>query len=375
MAEVRIGLVGAGWMGKAHTNAFVNAQLLFGSEFGKPVFEVVADVNMDLVKQASRQLGYARYTDNWKEVVADPNVDVVDIATPNAFHYEVAKAALEHDKHVYCEKPLTLSAEQSKELAELAKQKGVVNYVGYNNVMNPATAYIRELVASGKLGTIVRFSGTYDQDMLLDALLPITWRHINKYSGSGALGDLGSHLFSVSQVILGDIKRVNALSKIVIEKRQKQAGSSELVDVENDDLIVITAEYENGAIGTFGTSRIAAGRKNYLSYEIQGTLGSVYYSLESLNEVHVYFTSDESRDRGFRKVFLGPDHAGFSALNPASGIAIGFNDIKILEVNQLLSAITKGTDYVCDFNFGWKIDRTISAILMSAAEKRWVDVL
>ncbi len=374
MSDVRIGLVGAGWMGKAHTNAFVNAQQLFGNEYGSPVFEMVADVSKELAEKAGRQLGYARFTDNWREVVSDPDVDVVDIATPNALHYEVAKAALENGKHVYCEKPLTLSAAQSKELAELAGQKGVVNYVGYNNVMNPASAYIKELVETGKLGTIVRFSGTYDQDMLLDAALPITWRHLNKYSGSGALGDLGSHLFSVSQFILGDIKKVNALSKIVIPKRAKQAGSKEMIDVENDDLMIITGEYENGAIGTFGTSRIAAGRKNFLSIEIQGTLGSVHYSLESLNEVHVYFTSDESRDRGFRKVFLGPDHRGFSALNPASGIAIGFNDMKILEANRLLSAITRGTAYTCDFRFGWKIDRTVGAILKSAADRQWIDV-
>ncbi|WP_165350868.1 Gfo/Idh/MocA family protein, partial [Ectobacillus funiculus] len=205
MKEVRIGLVGAGWMGKAHTNSFANALMLFGPEFGKPVFEVVADVNVEAAKLACEKFGFSRWAESWQEVVTDPQVDVVDIATPNAFHYEVAKAALENGKHVYCEKPLTLSAEQSKELAALAKQKGVVNYVGYNNVMNPANAYIKELVSSGKLGKIMRFSGTYDQDGLLDPTLPITWRHINKHSGSGALGDLGSHLLSISQFILGDI--------------------------------------------------------------------------------------------------------------------------------------------------------------------------
>ncbi|WP_160722643.1 Gfo/Idh/MocA family protein [Bacillus sp. USDA818B3_A] len=374
MKEIRIGLVGAGWMGKAHTNSFLNALMLFGPDAGKPVFEVVADVSIEAAKVACEKLGYSRWVESWQEVVTDQNVDVVDIATPNAFHYEVAKAALENGKHVYCEKPLTLTAEQSKELSELAKQKGVVNYVGYNNVMNPANSYIKELVSSGKLGKIMRFSGTYDQDGLLDPTLPITWRHINKHSGSGALGDLGSHLLSVSQFILGDIKSVNALSKIVIPKRPKQAGSSELADVENDDLINILAEYENGAIGTIGASRVATGRKNYLSFEIQGTEGSVYYSLERMNEVNVYFTSDNSADRGFRNVFLGPDHKGYNAFYPASGIAIGYNDMKVLEAHELLSAITEGKPYACDFEFGYKIDRTVSAILESAAERKWVEV-
>ncbi|MGG0453970.1 Gfo/Idh/MocA family oxidoreductase [Priestia megaterium] len=374
MKEVRIGLVGAGWMGKAHTNAFLNALMLFGPESGKPVFEVVADVNIEAAKMACDKMGFTRWANSWEEVVTDKNVDVVDIATPNAFHYEVAKAALENGKHVYCEKPLTLSKEQSKELAELAKQKGVVNYVGYNNVMNPANAYIKELISSGKLGNIMKFSGTYDQDGLLDPSLPITWRHINKHSGSGALGDLGSHLLSISQFILGDITSVSALSKIVIPKRPKYEGSSDLADVENDDLITILAEYENGAVGTIQSSRVATGRKNYLAFEIQGTEGSVYYSLERMNEVNVYFVSDNSADRGFRKVFLGPDHKGYNAFYPASGIAIGYNDMKVLEVHELLSAITEGKSYTCDFEFGWKIDRTVSAILKSAAEHKWVQV-
>lgn len=374
LKEVRIGLIGAGWMGKAHSNAFVNALMLLGDRQGKPIFEIVSDVNVQAAKKVQEQYGYNRWTENWVDVVSDEKVDVVDISTPNAFHYEVAKAALMNGKHVYCEKPLSLSVQQSKELCEMAKEKGVVNYVGFNNVMNPATAYIKELVSSGEIGKIVRVSGTYDQDALLDPSLPITWRHINKFSGSGAIGDLGSHLLSVLQYILGDVRRVNAISKTIIEKRPSASDSTELVDVENDDVMVILAEYENGAIGTLGTSRIATGRKNFLSYEIQGTEGTVYYSLENLNEVHVYFTSDRGRDLGFRKVYLGPEHKGYSTFQPQAGIAIGFNDMKVLEVHQLLSSITSGTPYICDFTFGWKIDQTISAILQSAQQENWVNV-
>jgi predicted dehydrogenase len=374
MKEIRIGLVGAGWMGKAHSNAFLNSFMLFGSKYGKPVFEVVTDVSESAAKTAYEQLGFSRWTRDWKEVVSDERVDVVDIATPNAFHYEVAKAAIENGKHVYCEKPLSLSYSQSQELANLAKEKGIVNYVGYNNVMNPANAYIKDLVDSGKLGEIMRFSGTYDQDGLLDPTIPITWRHINKFSGSGALGDLGSHLLSISQYLMGDVKRVQALSKTVIKQRPIAQGSNEFGEVENDDLISILAEYKNGAIGTLGASRVATGRKNFLSYEIQGTEGSVYYSLENMNEVHVYFHSDNTKDRGFRKVLLGPDHKGYKAFYPASGIAIGYNDMKILEAHELFSAITLGTPYVCDFDFGARIDRTVDAILKSCRENKFVDL-
>lgn len=374
MKEIRIGLVGSGWMGKAHSSALADAQMLFGPDYGVAAFEIVADANGEAAKAAQKKIGFKRMSTDWHDVVTDPNVDLVDIATPNAFHYVVAKAALEHGKHVYCEKPLSISAEESRELAALAAQKGVVNYVGFNNTMNPANAYVRELVQSGALGKIMRFIGTYDQDQLLDESLPITWRHINKLAGCGALGDLGSHLLSISQFIMGDISAVNAMTTTVFPKRPKAPVSSELADVENEDIITFMAEYANGAVGTIAASRVATGRKNYLCYEIQGTKGSVRYDLERMGEVQVYFQTDDERDRGFRTVLLNPKMKGYSAFQPAGGISIAYNDMKILEVHELFSALTQGTPYVCDFEFGYKIDRTVAAVLESAKQRAWVEV-
>jgi len=372
--EIRIGLIGAGWMGRTHANSLLNAYRLFGGQYGKPVFEIVSDVSESAASATAEQLGFARWTTDWRDVVNDERIDVVDIAAWNAFHYEVAKAALENGKHVYCEKPLTLSWEQSQELAELAKAKGVINYVGYNNVLNPANAYVKELVTSGSLGEIIRFCGSYDQDCLLDPSVPLTWRHISKYSGTGALGDLCSHLLSISQYIMGDIRRVQGMSKIVIKQRPVAPGASEMGEVENEDLVSVLAEYENGAIGMIGANRVSTGRKNHLHYEIVGTLGSVYYTLESMNEVHVYFHSDFPRDRGYRKVLLGLDHKGYKAFYPEAGFSLGYNDMKILEAHELLSAITQGTPYICDFNFGARIDKTMAAILKSCNENRFVEV-
>lgn len=277
-------------------------------------------------------------------------------------------------KNVYCEKPLSISANQSKELAELAQKKGVVGYVGFNNTQNPANAYVRDLVQSGALGEIMLFIGRYDQDQLLDPTLPITWRHINKLAGCGALGDLGSHLLSVSQFIMGDITAVDAMKTTVFPERPKAKGSSEMAKVENEDIISFMMEYANGAKGMISSSRVATGRKNYLAYEIQGTKGSVKYDLERMGEVQVYFQNDAERDRGFRQVFLNPLHKGYSAFQPAGGISIAYNDMKILEIHELFSAITQGTKYDCTFEFGYKIDRTVAAILASAEKRGWVDV-
>lgn len=211
MKEIRIGLVGSGWMGKAHSSALADVEMLFGPDYGVASFEIVADANEETAKSAQKKIGFKRISTDWHDVVTDPDVDLVDIATPNAFHYAVAKAVLENGKNVYCEKPLSISAEESKELAELA--------------------------------------------------------------GCGALGDLGSHLLSISQFIMGNITKVNAVATTVFPKRPKSAGSTEMVDVENEDIMTFMAEYANGAIGQIACSRVATDRKNYLTYEIQGTKG------------------------------------------------------------------------------------------------------
>lgn len=372
MKQVRIGTIGgAGWIGQVHAATFQNVQRIFEEDNGIPVFQIVSDVDEAKVKQVQAKFNYKSYTTNWKEVVTHPEVDLVDIATPNHLHYEMAKLALENGKHVFCEKPLTLSAKQSAELARIAQEKGVVNYVAFNNLMNPANQHVAHLVQTGALGKITRVTGTYDQDMLLDEALPIAWRHLNKFAGSGALGDLCSHLLSVLQMILGDMDQVNGIQSIVIPERPKSAGSSETVQVENDDIVQFLARYQNGAIASIGSSRIATGRKNYFQYEIQGTEGTVYYDLERLNEIHLYLKADEGENMGFRKVLLNPHHGEFGAFQPAAGIAIGFNDMKIIEAHQLLGALVRGESYLSDFAFGAKIDAIDQAVLRSITSKSW----
>lgn len=375
MSEIRIGVIGAGWMGKAHTTAFHNAKMIFGDD--TPVFELISDVEESHEKNVAESLGYNRWTTNWQDVVTDPNVDLVDVATPNSMHFEMVKAALENGKHVFCEKPLSLSGEQSQELADLAKEKGVVNYVGFSNLTNPANQYVKDLVESGKLGKIMRVHATYDQDMLLDPSIPISWRHINKLAGSGALGDLTSHLLSVFQMVVGDIDSVIGVDAVVIPERPKTAGSTEMQKVENDDIITFLTKFKNGAIGDISSSRVATGRKNYFYYEIQGTLGTVVYDLERMGEVQVYFKSDEKeadgRDTGFRTVLLNPQHKGFKWFQPAGGIAIGFDDMKTIQAHDLMQAMN-GAPYISDFQMGAKVDSVISAVLKSVETQQWEKV-
>lgn len=372
MKEIHIGLIGAGWMGNAHTRAFHNAKMIFGDDI--PVFEIVSDINEEQVKKAAKVMGYKRYTTDWMKIIQDPTVDLVDIATPNSMHFKMAKAALEHGKHIFCEKPLSLSAKESRILADLAKEKGVINYCGFSNIMNPANQYVNDLIKSGRLGKIMRVHATYDQDMLLDPSIPIAWRHINKLAGSGALGDLCSHLLSVFQMMLGDVEEVIGIDSIVIPERPSKYNSIEMKKVENDDIISFLVKYKNGIIGDISSSRVATGRKNYFYYEIQGTEGTVVYNLERMCEVQVYFKADadkdNGRDCGFRTVLLNPQHEGFKYFQPAGGITIAFDDMKTLQAHVLMQAM-HGKNYICDFEMGAKVDAIISAVLKSVKSRQW----
>lgn len=374
MREVNIGVIGAGWMARAHTMALRNAVSVFGDKAGAPVFQVIADADESRAKAAAASLAYQRYTTDWREVLKDPSVELVLILTPNNLHYEMVKAALESGKHIFCEKPLSISAAQSRELAALAAGKNLVNYVGFSNLMNPANAYVEDLVKSGALGKVMRITATYDQDMLLDPTLPIAWRHKKALAGSGALGDLCSHLLSVSQMILGDIQEVVADSSLVVPQRPVAPGSSDMEDVENEDIVTFLARYKSGVLGSFGSSRVATGRKNYFYYEIQGTEGSVVYSLERMCEVGVYFKKDEGRDCGYRQVLLNPYHKGFEPFQPAGGIAIGFDDMKILQAHELLEAVTEGGGYAGNFAMGAQVDSVIEAVLASMDSHGWEKV-
>lgn len=375
MKEIKIGLIGAGWMGRAHTVAFHHAGMIFGDDL--PVFEVIADVHEEQVKEAVKSLGYKRYTTDWHTVVTDPAVTLVDVATPNNMHFEMVKAALESGKNVFCEKPLSLSGGESQILAELAREKGVVNYCGFSNLMNPANQYVKDLAETGELGEIMRVHATYDQDMLLDPKLPLTWRHVKETAGSGALGDLCSHLLSVSQMILGDIKEVIGIDSVVVPERPI-AGSDKIGKVENDDIVTFLVKYKNGVIGDFSSSRVATGRKNYFYYEIQGTKGTVVYNLERMCEVQVYFKQDadkaKGRDGGFRTVLLNPEHKGYKYFQPSGGIAIGFDDMKVLQAHELIQAMSGG-EYAGNFEMAAKVDVVASAVLKSLKSREWEECL
>ncbi len=382
MKDIRIGLIGTGGMGKAHATAFRNVQLVFGNEPGRPMLEVVADVDAQAVEKWAGAFGFARWTTDWREIVSDPRVDVVDITTPNHLHAEMAIAAAQAGKHIYCEKPLATTTGDAARIVAAVEQAGVISIVGFNYLKNPAQAFARQLIESGELGEITLFRGAFDQDFLSDPNVPFSWRLDRALAGTGALGDLGSHTLAFAQFLVGDIVEVCGLSATAIKERAIPAGGSGYAarassdsqqrPVENEDIMELLVRFEGGAIGTLGTSRVGTGRKLGLTYEIQGTRGGLFYTQERMNEIKLYRHTDPDRERGYKTVYIGPEHPGYKAFFGLAGIGLGYNDQKIIEAHDLITAVALNQPVQPDVRFAYRINKVIDAADLSCRERRWV---
>jgi len=384
MKEIRIGLIGTGGMGKAHATAFKNVPLVFGNEPGRPVLEIVADVDAKALEKWAGEFGFARWTTNWREIIADPQVDIVDITTPNALHAEMAIAAAQAGKHIYCEKPLATSSADAAGIVAAVEKSGIISIVGFNYLKNPAQAFAKQLIASGELGEITLFRGTFDQDFLANADIPFSWRLDRAVAGTGALGDLGSHTIAFALFLVGEIAEVCGLSATRITERTVPSGGSgyaatahntaEKRAVENEDIMEFLIRFDNGAVGTIGTSRIGTGRKLGLGYEIQGTKGSLFYTQERMNEIRLYRDTDPHREKGYKTIYIGPEHPGYKAFFGLAGIGLGYNDQKIIEAHDLITAVALDQSVQPDVRFAYGVNKVIDAVDLSCQEHRWVRV-
>jgi len=384
LKDIRIGLIGTGGMGKAHATAFTNVPLVFGNEPGRPVLEIVADIDAKALEKWAGEFGFARWTTDWREVVKDPRIDVVDITTPNALHAEMAIAAAQAGKHIYCEKPLATTSADAARIVAAVTKAGVISIVGFNYLKNPAQAFAKQLIESGDLGDITLFRGTFDQDFLANPDIPFSWRLDRAQAGTGALGDLGSHTIAFAQFLVGDMVEVCGLNATKIRERVVPAAGSgyaakaqsgaEMRAVENEDIMEFLVHFENGAIGTIGTSRIGMGRKLGLTYEIHGTQGSLFYTQERMNEIQLYRHTDPDREKGYKTIYIGPEHPGYRAFFGLAGIGLGYNDQKIIEAHHLITAVAEGQPVQPDVRFAYQVNKVIDAVDLSCQEHRWVRV-
>ena len=375
MKQVRIGLVGTGYIGRCHAIAYAQAPTVFSLD-AELVLEYLAEVTPELAEKKAKEFGFKRFTGDWRDIVQDPNVDVVDICTPNFLHKEIALAAIANGKHVYSEKPLALTAVDAKLMYETAKQAGVKTLVGFNYIKNPTTQLAREIIANGEIGEVIHFYGTHNEDYLANKNTPLDWHCVKEKAGLGALGDLAAHIVQMSQYLLGqDIRSVIGDMQTVIKTRPNPNNLQERLAVENEDQATALVRFANGWMGTIETSRIACGRKMGLSYVITGTKGSITYTQERMAELKLYLHDENPARQGFKTILTGPLHPDYKNFCVSAGHGIGFNDQKTVEIRDLVNGLASPVNTLYpDFEEGYKVSRVLDAIALSCEQKRWVDV-
>jgi len=372
MARPRFGLIGTGFIGRAHAIALNAVGAVFADQEA-PVCELLADTTADSAARGARALGFARSTGDWRALVADGAVDVVDICTPNHLHREMALAAIAAGKHVYCEKPLANTAREAAEIAAAADAAGVRHMMGFNYICNPLLQLAREMIAAGELGEVYAFRGSYLEDYMSDPAVPWTWRCDRALAGSGALADLGSHLINLGHFLLGDIARVQGSLQTVHAQRRDPA-SGQLRAVENEDIARALVEFESGLPGTFEISRVGTGYKCGLAFSIFGTRGALEFQQERMNELRHYDAAGPAARSGFRTILAGPEHPDYRPFCPAPGHGLGYNDLKVIEVRNVLRAIAGGAPGWPDFHEGARVQRVMEAIEQSHASRSWTGV-
>jgi predicted dehydrogenase len=371
LPDLGVGLIGTGFMGRAHALAFHNARTTFELPVNLKLV-ALADADAARAEQCARTWGFDRSHARWEALISDPAVQLVAITTPNHLHFPMAMAALEAGKAVYCEKPLAVSLEQAREMQRAAKAAGVVTRVGYNYQHNPMIGLARQMIESGDLGQIVSFQGEFSEDFMGDPQQPWSWRCEQAHAG-GALADLGSHLLAMARYLLGDVEAVCADSQTVHAQRPATHGSQEQRPIAIDDQTYALLRFANGARGTFGSSWLKHGYKNHLSFEISGTQGTLSFDQERLNELRLYRAGAPGRD-GFQRILAGPTQSGYAAFCPAPGHQLGYNELKTLEVHALIQALCGLGNEGPDFAEALEVERLATAIRVAAKEMRWVKV-
>lgn len=386
MKQLNVGLIGAGFMGKAHALAYAAMPMYFWPAPALPIRKTIVDINEEIASEAALRYGFEKSSGDWRTVIADDSIDVVDIATPNHMHAEIVIAAANAGKHIICEKPLARDGAEAKLMYEAVENSGVVNMVSFNYRRTPAVALAKKYIDQGEIGEILSFRGVYLQDWSADPDSPLSWRFQKKIAGSGSLGDIGTHVIDLALYLCGEITQVNSQLRTWVKSRPVQTGTVDKLgtgkrdpnapraEVDVDDEVLSLLEFKNGAIGSIESTRNAHGRNNYLSFEIHGTKGSIIFNYERRDELQVAFASDQSDRKGFRTIYTGPAHPYGDALWPIPGLGIGYGETKIIETHDFFDAIVNGKKVSPSIKDGYQINLITDAITQSAVERKWIPV-
>ncbi|WP_367130260.1 Gfo/Idh/MocA family protein [Saccharothrix sp. HUAS TT1] len=384
-AELRVGLIGYGFMGVAHSHAWQVANQTFDLPVRVRMLALCGRDEAN-VAAAAQRLGWEEHLTDWRELIARDDIDVVDVCTPGDSHAEIVTAALAAGKHVLCEKPLSNTVAEAVEMAgaaATARESGVRSFCGYNYRRLPAVEQMRRLVADGRLGTVRHVRAVYLQDFFADAEFPLVWRLERDRAGSGAIGNIGSHIIDLTQYVTGQqVTGVSALTETFVEQRPLLGGGDDgdaaepgYGQVTVDDAALFTARLDGGAVASYEATWFASGHRNTLRVEVNGSLGSVAFDLDRLNELEFYDATTPRTEGGFRRIMVTePNHPHMTGQWPP-GCAVGFEHPFVQEVRDFIVAVVAGEDPTPSFDDALQVQLVVDAVERSArADSAWVKV-
>ncbi|MCJ8322878.1 MAG: Gfo/Idh/MocA family oxidoreductase [Rhizobiales bacterium] len=373
MRNIGIGIIGGGYMGKAHAVAYHAVGAVFATNL-RPVCELVCTTTETGARETAKKLGFLRSTADWRILVADPLVEAVIIACPQQFHRDIAVAAFKAGKPVFCEKPLGSSLADGVAMVAAAEASGLANMTGFNYIRTPASQLAREIINSGEIGEITSFRGEHLEDFYANPSEPVSWRTDGR--ANGAMGDLAPHMINGALALAGPI--VSVVSDIQTIHKTRPTNDSTARDgmakVTNDDQGQLLCRFENGASGSIFISRVATGRKMGYTYQIYGTKGAICFDQEDQNALWLYDSGVKSNRQGFTKILTGPEHPDYKAFCQGAGHGTGYQDQIIIEAKDFLTAIETGKPVWPTFRDGLEVTKVIDAAWLSDEQKKWVAV-
>ncbi len=371
-SEVRVGLVGTQFMGKAHSNAYARVSKFFDLP-ATPIMHSACGLDLPQVSDLASKFGWQHVETDYKKLIQSDEIDVIDICTSNDFHSPIAIEAAKAGKHVLCEKPMARNKEEAFRMYNAVQDAGVIGMMIFNYRFVPAIALAKQMIQDGLLGEIRHFNAVYYQDWLVDKNFPIVWRHSKELSGSGAHGDMNAHIVDLARYLVSDFEAVVGDQRVFIKERPIK-GSDEMGTVNADDATTFMARFKNGAIGNFCATRMATGRKNHMCIEIFGSNGSLRFNLERINELEFYSLGDASSLQGYRTILVTEAEHPYIKKWWPPGHVIGWEHTFIHEIAHLVTAVKERKEANPTFYDGLKCQIVLDAVTTSAESGKWISI-
>jgi predicted dehydrogenase len=384
LKELNVALIGCGFMGKAHSNAWRSVRLFFPEAAAYPRLKVICGAPEEDVQAYADTYGWEEAANDWAATVARDDIDIVDIVTPGKLHAPIAMAAAESGKAISCEKPLANTLEDAEKMVEAVEKAGVINLASFNYRRVPAIALAKQLIEEGFLGRVFHWRAQYLQDWIVDPSFPLVWRLQKSEAGSGALGDIGAHITDLAYYLCGPVTEVTGHMETFIKERpvladvtgglSAKAGQG-MGEVDVDDASIWLAKFDNGAIGTFEATRFAPGGLNKNCWEINGEHGSIRFNLERLTELEVFSRKDPAYVQGWKTIQVSQEDQPYMSAYWPGGHHIGWEHSFINSVHDLLEAVANETEMRPTFRDGLYVQKVLAAVEASNESRQWERVV